>query len=87
MAILGDMKELGECSIEQHRHIVELINNAQFDKVWLVGSQFAATAQGQPTFEDVNQVIKAIEAEDIAGYYILIKGSNSMKLAQVTEHL
>ena len=87
MAILGDMKELGECSIEQHRHIVELINNAQFDKVWLVGSQFAATAQEQPTFEDVNQVIKAIEAEDIAGYYILIKGSNSMKLAQVTEHL
>lgn len=87
MAILGDMKELGECSIEEHRNIVRLINKAQFDKVWLVGSQFAATSQGLPTFENVEQVIQTIQEEEISGYYILIKGSNSMRLAQVVEHL
>ena len=87
MAILGDMKELGECSIEEHRRIVEYLDKAQFDKVWLVGDQFAATAQGLPTFANVGEVIKAVEEEEIDGYYILIKGSNSMKLAQVVEHL
>ena len=88
MAILGDMKELGKCSADEHQRIVDFLEEAKFDKVWLVGEQFAATAPGQhTTFAHVDEVIDAIREEDIQGFYILIKGSNSMKLAQTVPHL
>lgn len=89
MAILGDMKELGECSLEEHKKIVAFLDEAGIDKVWLVGNQFTATANSDQhlTFTDVNKVIEAIQKEGIQNFYILIKGSNSMKLAQTVPHL
>lgn len=87
MLILGDMKELGEYSSEEHRRVVEMINNAGFDKIWLVGHQFEATDSSYPTFHSTEEVIKAIEQESPTGYYILIKGSNSMKLASIADYL
>lgn len=87
MLILGDMKELGEYSSEEHSRVVEMINNAGFDKIWLVGHQFEATDSSYPTFHSSEEVIKAIEQESPTGYYILIKGSNSMKLASIADYL
>lgn len=89
MAILGDMKELGECSLDEHQKIVAFLDEAGIDNVWLVGDQFSATATSDKyfTFTHVNEVIEAIQKKDIQGYYILIKGSNSMKLAQAVPHL
>ena len=37
MLILGDMRELGEVSQAEHRHIVELLKEGGFSDVWLVG--------------------------------------------------
>ncbi|MBR5804210.1 MAG: UDP-N-acetylmuramoyl-tripeptide--D-alanyl-D-alanine ligase [Bacteroidaceae bacterium] len=89
MAILGDMKELGECSLNEHRKVVAFLDEAGIDTVWLVGDQFSATATSDKhrTFSHVNEVIEAIQKEDISDFYILIKGSNSMKLAQTVPHL
>ena len=89
MAILGDMKELGECSLDEHRKVVAFLDEAGIDTVWLVGDQFSATSTSDKhrTFSHVNEVIEAIQKEDISDFYILIKGSNSMKLAQTVPHL
>lgn len=89
MVILGDMKELGECSANEHRRIVTFLDEVKFDKVWLVGDQFASidTVESHTTFSHVDEVIEAIRHEAIQGFYILIKGSNSMKLAQTVPHL
>lgn len=89
MAILGDMKELGECSMDEHKKIVSFLDENKFDKVWLVGDQFTATSISDKhrTFAHVNEVIEAIQEEEIQNFYILIKGSNSMKLSQTVPYL
>ena len=89
MAILGDMKELGACSLDEHRKIVAFLDEAGIDNVWLVGDQFTATANSEKylTFAHVNEVIETLQKEEIQDFYILIKGSNSMKLAQAISYL
>lgn len=85
--ILGDMKELGPTSIIEHQRIVDLLEEYHFDKVILVGDQFAATKHSQQVLPDVNAVIEYLKANKPHGEYILIKGSNSMKLANTVNYL
>ena len=92
MAILGMMGELGDVSQEEHQKIIALLEEAQFDEVWLVGSEFQKAnsqwpkANGQKpyrTFANVDEVKQAISQEQPAGRYILIKGSNSTHLYEL----
>lgn len=83
MAILGDMRELGAASAEEHQRIADYLATAGFDKVWLVGAEFAAADSTYRKFADVEEVKKAIETDRPEGYYILIKGSNGIKLFQL----
>jgi UDP-N-acetylmuramoyl-tripeptide--D-alanyl-D-alanine ligase len=83
MAILGDMRELGEASAEEHQHAVDLMKEYGLENVWLVGDEFGKTTCDYRRFKDVEEVKAAIKEEQPKGYYILIKGSNSMKLYQL----
>ena len=83
MAILGDMRELGEASAEEHQKAVDLMQEYGFENIWLVGDEFGNTQCNYRKFKDVEEVKAAIIAEDIKGYNILIKGSNSTKLWQL----
>jgi len=94
MAILGDMRELGDVSEEEHQKTVDLLQQAGFEQVWLVGDEFGKTnteKSGCKTsfrkFHDVEEVKKAIAQEQPQQYYMLIKGSNSVKLYQLPELL
>ena len=87
MLILGDMKELGEVSHEEHQKIVDLLKTYGFTDVWLVGSEFASTASPYRHFADAEEVKQAIRQQQPRHKYILIKGSNSMKLASLKELL
>lgn len=87
MAILGDMRELGDASLDEHQRMVEVIGCSGIDSVWLVGDEFAKTTCDYRKFHDVEEVKKAIQAECPDGYTILIKGSNSTKLYQLPELL
>ena len=87
MAILGDMRELGDASFDEHQRMVEIISRSGIDTVWLVGDEFAKTTCDYRKFRDVEEVKKAIQAECPDGYTILIKGSNSTKLYQLPELL
>ena len=87
MVILGDMKELGEASQEEHQKVVDYLKECGFDRVVLVGPEFAAATHSYQTFQHVDEVLADIRMHKPQGYYILIKGSNSMKLSRLPEYL
>ena len=95
MAILGKMGELGDVSDEEHRRVVTMLEEAAFDEVWLVGDEYQQAIAPKPIpatfrlFHDVEEVKDAIthHPTPITNRYILIKGSNSVKLFQLPELL
>lgn len=87
MLILGDMRELGSESLSEHQKIVDYLKESNFEKVWLVGEQFAAVQHSFMTYANVQEVIKELEADKPRGYTILIKGSNGIKLSSIVDHL
>lgn len=90
MVILGDMKELGDISADEHQKVVDALLRSDIDDIWLVGPDFCQTrhtAANCRTFRNINEVEAALQEEKPEGYTILIKGSNSMKLFQLPDKL
>ncbi len=87
MAILGEMRELGASSREEHERMVEKLKSCPFDEVWLVGDEFKDIDCPYRKFADVEQVKAAIAEHRPEGHYILIKGSNGNRLFQLPELL
>ncbi len=87
MAILGDMKELGASSAEEHRKVAAYLEECGFDRVVLVGAAFAEATPKFEHYANAEELKKALEADKPKGHCILIKGSNSMKLAGLKEVL
>lgn len=95
MCILGDMKELGEMSEEEHVKILQIINQSEFNTVWLVGEEFRhslsksnMSCNNIRTFSNSKEVIDHIHNEEKPqNFCILIKGSNSIRLFDIVEHL
>ena len=87
MAIIGQMGELGDVSDEEHRKVVDMLTEAHFDQVWLVGENYDKIACNFRKFKNVEEVKEALHTSPITNYYIFIKGSNSNKLFQLPELL
>lgn len=87
MAILGDMRELGEVSAEEHQKVVDFLRQTDIEDVWLVGPEFEKTECSFRKFVDVEDVKKEISQLPPSNKYILIKGSNGIKLFQLPELL
>ena len=97
MVILGDMRELGEASQEEHRKVVALLQaSPDIAQVWLVGQEFATACKDSSPqvgdgrfrhFADVEEVKAALSGHCPEHKLILIKGSNSIKLFQLPEML
>ena len=90
MAILGDMRELGEVSEAEHKKVVDFLTAEEAKAkegefiVWLVGDEFSKTSCHFRKFPDVAAVKKALEEEGVpTGYHILIKGSNGIRLFEL----
>lgn len=86
-ALLGDMRELGADSESEHMKIVDFLVDAKFDEVWLVGNEFSKVAGAFRSFADVDKAVEALRAEKPTGYYVLIKGSNGVKLSKTIPEL
>lgn len=56
VAILGDMKELGEGSHEEHQKVVDFLKECGFERVMLVGPEFGGTASSFEHYKDVKEV-------------------------------
>lgn len=88
VVILGDMKELGKDSIEEHKKILTHLKRCSFSKVYLIGAEFGKANQGvYPHYDSIEQLIKELAEQPISGYTILIKGSNSLHLTKVVSSL
>ena len=83
MAILGDMRELGEASGEEHQKVVELLKATDIHNVWLVGEEFGKTRTDFRKFRDIEEVKAEIARQRPDDHYILIKGSNGIKLFEL----
>ena len=81
MLILGDMRELGAESAAEHQKIADYLKECAFEKVWLVGDQFAAAEHSFQTYPNVQEVIKELEADKPKEYTNVRKGYNGIKVS------
>ena len=89
VAILGEMKELGNYSADEHAKIVDLLSEMNFSEVYLVGSSFIEAAQKTAfkTFENTSALVDYIRQNPIKDAMVLVKGSRAMKLELTLEVL
>ena len=87
IVILGDMKELGGQSEEEHRNIIKLLSDSSLKDAFLIGPCFKQTASSFHTYNDVDEFLLWLQQNPIQNTMILIKGSNSMRLMKVADFL
>lgn len=80
--ILGDMKELGEYSKDEHQKIADLLSGQNSLHPILIGTEFAQVKYtgNIQCFENTDSAKKYLMKEDVKDALILLKGSRSMKL-------
>jgi UDP-N-acetylmuramoyl-tripeptide--D-alanyl-D-alanine ligase len=83
LLILGDMKELGNESLNEHQEIINLIKELKFNNVILVGSEFNKINHDFVSFLNVDELIRHINQNEISGMKILVKGSNIIHLEKI----
>ena len=85
LLILGDMRELGTASEEEHRNILSLMKELGFKEAFLVGTNFCAYNENPnwKTFGNVMDLCQHLENHPVSGKTILVKGSNSIQLGKV----
>lgn len=90
IALLGDMRELGTESLDEHRRIYDMvqdyISEGKITKAFFVGEEFGkvvAEAGKEDSFQDSNALADALKAMDIKNATLLIKGSRGIKMETV----
>ncbi len=84
MLILGEMRELGAVSAEEHQKVAAQALSLGAEAVWFVGEEFQPYSEGAQWFPDVEAVKTALSGgAKPAERLILIKGSNGTKLFQL----
>ena len=84
IAILGDMFELGDKSLEEHQSIVQQLKK-QGVKAYLIGENFAKTQSDFPGYKTTADFIKAGIFSTLKNATILIKGSRGMALEKIIQ--
>jgi len=87
VAILGSMKELGNQSEEEHKLLAFNIAENNFDRVFLIGSEFRNTNTDYPIFETSESFINYLKEQPLQGYTILLKGSRGNQLESIVPYL
>ena len=82
--ILGDMFELGNNALDEHKKIVEIVKNNKIDKSYFIGKDFFNSRDNTESlffyktkenfYDDVNKINEK---------QILIKGSRAMKMEEI----
>jgi len=82
LAIVGEMREMGEYSAEEHGRMVELLTDLGLAAI-LVGKEFEPWKMAFPYFETVDELISWIKNNPLERKTILIKGSRGIQLERV----
>jgi len=93
VAVLGDMLELGDDTVEHHSHLCEVLIASQIDVVYLAGeamhhlwTALPPSMQGHHarTSKDLSEVVKAaIQPGDV----VMVKGSAGINMSHIVEVL
>lgn len=89
VVILGDMRELGEKSDEEHMKVLKALQWGIAEKVFLVGPVFKRNCSdpGFKAFENVEMLSEFLKNEPLTGGTVLIKGSRGIRLEKIYELL
>lgn len=87
LLIIGDMRELGCESINEHKEILNTIKELKFNNVIFVGEEFKKVNDNFISFSNVEELITHISKNNISGKKILIKGSHSIHLEKLVNIL
>jgi UDP-N-acetylmuramoyl-tripeptide--D-alanyl-D-alanine ligase len=84
LLILGDMLELGDDSLAEHRQVTEIIKNHglwKSGKVILIGHTFSRLGEDVAIcFPDKSEAVKYLENHNVNSHLILLKGSRGIGL-------
>ena len=90
VAILGDMFELGDSALAEHRALGELLAELQLDTALLIGPLLQAAAKAHPAarhFPTKAEAAAWLTAHPLSGQLVLLKGSRGMGLETLQELL
>lgn len=86
LALLGDMRELGDNSLEEHVKVVEKVASYGFD-AYLVGEEFgkALASAGTPAnvlghFATSDELADRLAEQPVEGACVLVKGSRGIRM-------
>ena len=91
--VLGDMLELGKHSLKQHKLISKTINKTKIDRVFVIGRYIQETFKGLrlnkkgKILNNKLDIIDLIKKDLNNNDYLMIKGSNSTGLKNITNNL
>lgn len=88
--VIGDMFELGEESLEEHKIIVEKLNKQANFECHFIGKDFFANAINKPNFHfypTFEEFLKFLSQTKIEEHTLLIKGSRGMALERTLDYL
>ena len=89
IALLGDMRELGEDSVKEHVKILKKLDGCGLTHACLVGEEFkkalgeAGTPDYVKWFATSDDLAAALAERPLSGATVLVKGSNSIRMGKV----
>ena len=84
VAILGDMFELGDYSVDEHLSLAKELEKSAIDEIYLIGEEFSKTNLNKlKYFNSTDRLIKDEIISNFENTTILIKGSRGMALEQI----
>ena len=80
---LGGMRELGLDTLMEHQALIDQLKQSNWEQVILVGSEFKPCAHSYLYFDTVVEAKAWLDAQQLKGYTLLIKGSRGIQMEQL----
>ena len=80
---LGGMRELGADTLMEHQMLIDQLKQTNWENVLLVGSEFKPCDHNYLYFDTVIEAKAWLQAQELKGYTLLIKGSRGIQMEQL----
>ena len=80
---LGGMRELGADTLMEHQMLIDQLKETNWKQVMLVGSEFKPCNHNFLYFDTVLEAKAWLQAQELKGYTLLIKGSRGIQMEQL----
>ena len=87
--ILGEMKELGDSSSEEHAKLTRLVRDMGFKDVFLIGEAFYGIDKPKRwnCLRNVEEMVSLLKSQPVKNTTILLKGSRAVQLEKLLPYL